>query len=141
MLNEILTTINYLALVVSAFAYFFLGELWYSKMCFGATWAGIQGIKMEDNPDAKKGMGAIMAKSLILNLIISFGLAVMVYVFSAHDIMSGLKLGLLCSICFSAATISMSYVYLNKPSMLYIIDCGYHIVGITLSSVILSIWR
>lgn len=57
MLNEILTTINYLALVVSAFAYFFLGALWYSKMCFGATWAGIQGIKMEDNPDAKKRNG------------------------------------------------------------------------------------
>jgi hypothetical protein len=53
--------------------------------------------------------------------------------------MSGLKLGLLTGICFSATTICISYLYQMKPKSLSMIDGGYHIAGQAIAGIILCI--
>jgi hypothetical protein len=102
----------------------------------------IELLKIDVNAaDAKKGMVAIFSTSLILMLITTTGLAVLMQILPAVNMIGGIKLSLLIGICFSTTAVSINYVYTKKPFQLYLIDCGYHIVGITLAGAVLSAWQ
>lgn len=130
--------INWLATAVAAVAYFLLGALWYS-MLFAKQW--IKGTGIDPNqPGAKSGSGAIMFMTLIFEFVICIGLALLVYRLNlSGNWMSGLKLGLLTGICFSAMTIAISYLY-QKRNSLSLIDGGYHLVGSIIAAIILCVW-
>ena len=91
--TSFLSQLNWLAILVASVAYFMLGALWYSKLLFANTWIKSTGVDM-NNPDAKKGVGGIMAFTFILEFVVSIGLAILVYRLGLSTWMSGVKLGL-----------------------------------------------
>jgi hypothetical protein len=137
--NAIFSGINWLAVLVAAVAYFMLGAIWFSKL-FGKQWIAYHKVDMS-NPDAKKGVGGVMAVSFVITLLICIGLAILVARLDVAGWMSGLKIGALTGILFSAATISMTYLYLQKPSGLHFIDGGYHVIGQIIAGIIIASWR
>jgi MFS family permease len=138
--TEIFSQINWLAVLVAALAYFMLGAVWYSKALFGAKWAGLVGLDMND-PDKKKGMGKMMAGTLFLIIITCMALALLVYRLDLLVISSALKLGLITGVCFASTAVSISFIYESRPTALYFIDCGYHLAGHLTASVILVLWQ
>lgn len=135
-----LSELNWLHILVAAIGYFALGSVWYSAL-FGKQWVAHQKIDMND-PEAKKGAGIIMFGSFILMFVASIGLAVLVNRMQlAGGVMSGIKLGLLTGVCFSATAISISYVYVKKPMGLHLIDGLYHIIGQIIAAIILCVWQ
>jgi hypothetical protein len=54
--------------------------------------------------------------------------------------MSGVKIGLAFGV-FAAGPICMSYIYLQKPVKLWLIDSGYHVVSFIIMSIIISVWH
>ena len=58
-----LSHLNWLHILVAALAYFALGAIWYGPL-FSKKWIAYQQIDM-NNPDAKKGVAAIMFSSLM----------------------------------------------------------------------------
>jgi hypothetical protein len=132
--------INWLAVLVAAIAYFALGAIWFSKPVFGARWVALHQINMDD-PNAKKGVGAIMFGSFMLILLISFGLAILVARSHFYEVASGVKLGLFTGIFFAATAISITFLYIKKPLAIHLIDNGYHIVGQVIAAVILCVWK
>ena len=138
---EIFSHMNWLAIIVSALAYFMLGAMWYSKALFGAKWATLVKLDISD-PNLKKGMGKMMASTFILILIVCIGLQFLIVKFNfEEDVMYGIKLGLLTGLCFAATAVSINYVYENKPTGLYFINNGYHVVGHVLAAAIMVVWR
>lgn len=138
--TTIFLNINWLAVLVAAIAYFALGALWYSPL-FGKKWIQYQNIDMND-PDIKKGAGGIMFGSFILMLIATIGLAILVERIQLNGgVLSGLKLGLVTGLLFSATAISITYLYIRKPAGLYFIDGLYHVVGQIIAAIILCIWK
>src|SRR5215212_71256 len=137
--TSFLSDLNWLHILVAAIAYFALGAIWYSAL-FGKTWVAYQNINMND-PNAKKGTGAIMFGSFIWMFVTCIGLAIIVYRLHLDNAISGVKWGLLTGVCFSAAAISISYLYVKKPAGLHLIDCLYHVVGQIIAAVILCVWR
>ena len=133
------SNINWLHVLVAAIGYFALGAIWYSVL-FGKKWVAYQNINMND-PDAKKGTGAIMFGSFILMLIATIGLAIIVNRLQLNHFSSGVRWGLLTGVCFSATAISISYLYVKKPAGLHVIDGLYHIIGQIIAAVILSCWH
>jgi hypothetical protein len=132
--------VNWLAVAVSAIAYFALGALWYNQSVFGKAWA--EGHKLNINPeDAKEGMPMMMAKTLALNFIIAFFIGIVVMGLQSTTVMSGLKVGALCGVGLSFCTMAVNSVYTGKGINVLLIDGGYHVVGILISAVILSIWH
>jgi hypothetical protein len=108
---------NWLAIGVAAVAYFMLGALWYSLL-FKNTWIRSSGVNMND-PNAKKGAGGIMFLTLIMEFVACFGLAILVARLGLGDnILSGVKLGLMTGVCFSAVAVTISYMYQMKPKAL-----------------------
>jgi Protein of unknown function (DUF1761) len=130
---------DWLHILVGTLAYFALGSIWYSAL-FGKAWVKYQKIDM-NNPDGRKGLGAIMTGSFIWTFIIVSGLAVIAHKLDLTGAQEGVKLGLLTGICFSAAALSISYLYVKKPVGLHLIDSFYHIIGQVIAAVILCIWK
>jgi hypothetical protein len=138
--TEIFSQINWLAVAVAALAYFLLGALWYSKALFGAKWAGLVGLDMND-PDKKKGMGKMMAGTFFLIILTCLALALLVYRLDIFVLSSALKLGLITGIGFASTAVSISFIYESRPTALYFIDCGYHLAGHLIAAVILVLWQ
>lgn len=139
--TEIFSHLNWWAVLVASVAYFMLGAIWYSKALFGSKWAQL--IKLDlNNPDLKKGMGNMMAATFVLIFVVCFGLALLIHMINFGDnFLYGIKLGLLTGIAFATTAVSINYVYERKPSNLYLINGGYHVVGHVIAATILVLWR
>lgn len=138
--STIFSNLNWLHIVVAAIAYFALGAIWYSFL-FQKKWIEYQNINT-NNPDGRQGVGAIMFLSFIWMFIVSVGLAILIEkIPTVWGVLSGVKLGLTTGICFSAAAISITYLYLKKPIGLHFIDGLYHVAGQIIAAVILCAWR
>lgn len=136
--TEIFSHINWLAVAVAGLAYFFLGAIWYSFI-FKKAWIKSSGIDVND-PNMKKGMAQTMLASLVLMIICSAGIALFLFKVVSTSWISGLKVGLLAGVCFSATGISISYLYEKKPMSLHLINAGYNITGCIIAGIILSLW-
>lgn len=140
MSTEILSNLNWLHILVAAIAYFALGAVWYSFL-FQKHWIRYHNIDV-NSPGGKKGAGAIMFLSFIWIFLITVGLAILIYrIGITGGALSGVKLGLTTGALFSAAAISITYLYLKKPFGLHLIDGLYHLAGQIIAAVILLVWQ
>ena len=138
--SEIFSNINWLAVLVATIAYFMLGAIWYSKALFGARWAALVGINMND-PDKGKGMAKMMIGTFVLILVTCIGIVLLVNRLDLTVLASAIKLALITGICFATTAVSISFIYESRPTALYFIDCGYHLVGHIAAAIILVLWR
>lgn len=138
--TELFSHINWLAVLVATLAYFFIGAIWYSKLLFGPRWATLVGINM-NNPNKGKGLGQMMVMSFLLTLVVCIALALLVNRMDLFVLVSGLRLGAMTGICFATTAVAISFIYESRPSALYFIDCGYHVVGHIVAAIILVMWR
>ena len=138
--TELFSHINWLAVIVAGIAYFILGGLWYSKALFGSKWAALQKMDMND-PNMKKGVGAIMFYSFILMLFTAIGLAILVVRMDVVLLSGAIKLGLVTGLLFAITSVSISFVYEKKPMALHFITGGYLLLGNIVAAIILVSWR
>ena len=140
MFSQILSSLNWIHILVANLVYFTLGALWYGKPLFAAAW--IKGHNIDINaPDAKKGMASVMIMGFVLMLINVFGIAVLQQALHTTGWMNGLKLALFAGIVFNTTAIWLGYNYTKKPFSVLLIDAGYQIVGTSIASIILAVWQ
>ena len=132
--------INWIATLVGAIGYFALGALWYSFL-FQKKWMAYTGITMSNDPDAKKGVGAIMFGSFIMMFICSIAISILASRLHLSGWMSGLKLGLLTGFCFAFTSMAINMLYEKKPTGLYFINGGYQLLGNIIAAVVICCWR
>lgn len=137
---EILKNIHWLAVLAAAAGYFALGAIWYSKILFAPKWLALLKIDASD-PNATKGMAAIMATSFVTILVACIGLAILEAYLNLTTLYQGAKLGALTGICLGATAISNSYLYEKRPTGLHLINGGYTVVGNIIAAVIICIWH
>ena len=140
----ILKELNWLAVAVSALAYFMQGMIWFNPNVFGKAW--MEGHKMSAPTDEdKKRMPMIMIMTLIMCLISVICLAYFIQVLSGYTVnwrwYSGAKIGLICGCGFSAISVAMSHMYTKKSMMVTVVDSLFHVCGLVISGIILSVWH
>ena len=136
-----LSTINWLAVVVAAAAFFALGAIWYGPL-FGKAWQKGVGLSDEDLKGAN--MGKLFGSAFIMALIISFGMAMFFFGFGPNPDMNagmGAMYGVMTGIFFIFPSTAMNYLFSRKSTSLIMIDSLYHIVAYTIVGVILGAWQ
>jgi hypothetical protein len=140
----ILEHLNYLAVAVSAIAYFAIGSVWFSPVGFSKPWMSGHNISMPTDEETRKKMMKEMPKYMAFSLLSCFvatiALACLQGLIGTHNWMAGAKLGLVAG-SFVFIAFAQSHMYTRKSFKLVLIDAGYHIVGLVLVGIILSVWK
>lgn len=135
MLHHFTDHVNWLSLILASLAYFLLGAVWYGGI-FSKVWVRLSGLNPDD-PNMKKGAALTMISSFLFMLISCFGLTIFRQMMPMNNYTDAFHLAVLISIGFITPAISIGYLYNKKPAALYFIDCGYHILGLIIASMIM----
>lgn len=117
-MQEILTDVNWLAVVVGAVAAFLVGWLWYSPMLFGKGWAA--GNNVELGSASSMPVGAMVSQAI--------GLLLISWFVGVTAVESKLLTFILAVIAFGVFAISGA-LFIKKPMNVILVDFGYLIVA------------
>jgi Protein of unknown function (DUF1761) len=130
---------NHVAILISAVAQWILGAVWYSPILFAKPWAAMVGVSRETSKQSAMIVG--MIASLIGSAILSFVLAHIIVWSGASTMPWGATIGFVLWTGFIAAPLAASYIYEGRPFKLFVINTGYWLVALMMSSVLLACWR
>lgn len=134
-----LSSMNYLAIIVAAIAYMALGALWYSPVLFGAAWLRGIGKTKEQVEAGASPLNYIWA--LITSFLASYGIARIMYWAGGSTIADGIKISLLVGICFVLTAIFVNDMFEKRPKALTFLNILYHVVGLLIIGIIIGAWR
>ncbi len=136
---KVLSSVNFLAAVISAIIFFFIGFIWYSFL-FNKIWVKEKGLSVTAGENKMRPSAIVFQYfcTLIFLFLYVLGLAIIGNLIG-KGIIEGLKISLFAIICLVVPFHSSSLFFPPKPK-LFLIDGGYYAVGTIISAVILSIW-
>jgi hypothetical protein len=128
---------NYVAVFVSALAYWVLGALWY-----GFLFAKPYMVLEQMTPEKAGSMNPVLpyVVTFVLNLLIAFVLAQICIWRSANTAARGAALGILLWIGFVGPVTFTTYMYELRAMELFAINQFYSLVGLCLMGAILGAW-
>jgi hypothetical protein len=131
-------SVNYLAVLLSSIVAFAIGAVWYSPALFFKPWAASLG-KTEE--ELKKGASPLSYVITFLAWFVAvYVLARIFWFFGVDNIGTGLRVTFLCWLGFGAAPSLIHILFEGKKYLLWIINWGYILVGLAVSSLLLTIW-
>ena len=134
--------INYPAVVASAVTYWVLGALWYSPLLFARPFIALKGWTPEELAAVQaashsKEIAAALAGSLLL----AYVLAHFVKFTGAETARAGARTGFWLWLGFVLTTGLETVLFEGRPFGLYLINNGYHLVGLCGMGALLAVWR
>ena len=133
--------VNYLTVLVAAVLNMVLGAFWYSPALFGKSWMALTGFKPEDAQKRMAGARQAYAVSFIASFLTAYALARIIWYAQAHSVLAGAAIGLLTWLGFVATTHGTNYLFEGRPSRLYGINTGYHLVALIVMGALLAVWK
>ncbi|HKZ49471.1 MAG TPA: DUF1761 domain-containing protein [Candidatus Nanoarchaeia archaeon] len=131
--------VNYIAVIVAAVVSFLFGFLWYGPM-FGKQWMKMMGFTDKSMKSMKTSMGKSMAFGFVGLLITSFVLSLFVDFLQATTIMDALVVGFLIWLGFFVTTMAGSVLWEGKSWKLYGFNITYHLINLSIITIILTLW-
>lgn len=132
---DVLSEINYLAVIVAALAYFAWGAIWYSPPVMGKTWQKAVGLTQEQlRPNPMVFIGTYIAYFLM-----ALTLAAIARSTDASDFADGLVLGLFVGIGIVAAGIWVGGMYEQRMNLAWL-NIINGLIGTIIMALIVTIW-
>ena len=135
--TEILTGINYWAILVAAFSSFVIGSIWYGPL-FGKTWMRLKGFTIED---LKKGvpMPAIMILTYLGSVLAAFAMAM--FLGKESTVGFGIFAGITIAIFWIGTTRLNDVLYERQPIGLFLLHAGYNLLIYIAIGAIIGGWH
>lgn len=134
--------INYAAVAVSGLAYWALGALWYSPLLFERPFVALKGFTPEQVEAIRAASHAgEVGGALAVSLLTAYVLAHFVRFTGAEDAPRGALAGFWLWLGFVATTNLSTVLFEGRPLGLYLINNGYHLVGLLGMGALLAVWR
>ncbi len=134
-------SVNFLAVIIAAVAYYAGGALWYSPVLFGKQWMVLVGITEEKMKAGAKDAWKSYLTALAGALLISYGLARIELYMNVASFSGGLHAGFWSWLCFVLTTSATNNSFAGRPFKLLLIDSAYHLYGFLVMGVILAVWK
>ncbi|TFG17809.1 MAG: DUF1761 domain-containing protein [Promethearchaeota archaeon] len=129
--------INIFAVIVSIVVYWILGAIWFSAKVFGKPWTKALRRNIEDlGPGIKQMLGSFLA-----NVIVVIVLALILEFIGSYDVVTALLIALLVGVGFVVPTDFYDVIFEDKNMIAFLIDVGYHFLGIIIVGLILGLWK
>jgi len=137
---EMLGQLNWLAVVVGAAIYFALGAVWFTPMLFGRPWQRSIGW----DPASEQQMSpAVYAVPALFYLVAATATAMLAAATGSDDWAGGVMLGLVVGIGYALTIVASDAVFdPHKPQrwLWFAITGGYHLLGLVIVAVLVSVW-
>jgi Protein of unknown function (DUF1761) len=130
---------NHFAVIVAAIAFFVLGAGWYTVLA--DPWAAGVGKTMEQLKTETGGSAMPMVMGFIAILVMCYTLNSLLNRLGDTTMASGAKIGAFVALGFVAANIALNYAFESRSPMLWTINSGYVLVGLTIAGAIIGGWR
>lgn len=139
---DVLSDLNWLAVIVAALAYFAIGAVWYAPPVFGKAWGAAGGFSLPE--PGSRPSAAIYVTPLIGSALSAIALGMIAKASDTDTFQEGIVLGLVVAIGF-AITIALVTAQFEttkpKPMVWGAINGGYHVVGNLLAAIIVASWQ
>lgn len=139
---DVLSDLNWLAVLVAALAYFAIGAVWYAPPLFGKAWAAAGGLP---TPDAgSRPSPAIYLTPLVGSVLSAVALAMIAKASDTDTFLEGIVLGLVVGIGFAVSITFVTAQFESEkpePMVWGAITAGYHAVGILVAAIIVASWQ
>ncbi|WP_234571511.1 DUF1761 domain-containing protein [Rhodohalobacter sp. 614A] len=136
-MSELLSSLNWLSILVATVVYFVLGALWYSPVLFGNIWMKLRNL---DKETMEQPNPVIYLYSVILQFIGVISLAMFITVLGVNSAGNGALIGFGAGAGFVFSLAGTTGIFTNIPMKLHFLDNGYHVVGLVLAGLVLGWW-
>ncbi len=127
---------NYVGIIAGTIVLFAFGAIWY--IALGAAWQAAVGTPKE----VLAGAGFMpYVISLVAGLLISYCFDNMLWHYERADASKGAQVGLLLGVCIYVPMVAMLYAYAQRPTMLFLIDGGYGLIGFIITGAVVGALR
>ena len=131
---------NWLAILCAGAAYWVLGYIWYSLL-FGKAWGAAQERhRGKSSPPSGGEMTGKMIGTFISNIVTAGAMAYLFRRTGTADMNHALRIGAAAGVGFSATTLTIAYIWESKPTIIWMVDAGYNVIGCLLVAIILVSW-
>jgi hypothetical protein len=130
---------RHVAVWIASIVFFVLGAIWYSVM--QAPWLAGIGKSVDEvaNAHAASPMPYVVGFGAIL--VMCYTLAWLMQRLEALTLVGGLRIGVIVSIGFMAATLALNYGFEARSVTLWLINSAYAVVGLALAGAIIGGWK
>jgi len=135
---DVLGDLNWLAVLGATVAYFALGGIWYAPKVFGNLWMRSGGIEVPEQTQA-----SFYVIPALTCLLASIAVGMLAAATGSDTASEGVVLGLVTGlgIAFSALFVTGFFDPQKPQPMTWVaVVGGYHIVGLVIAGLILSVW-
>ncbi|GAA5522858.1 DUF1761 domain-containing protein [Aliifodinibius salicampi] len=136
-MSEIISSLNWLAVIVATVVYFALGALWYSNLLFAKTWMKLRNVTEEDIGEPNP---VIFLYSFILQFIAVASLALFMKAMGIGSAGNGALIGFGAGAGFVFTLAGTTGIFSEVPMKLHFLDNGYHVIGLVLAGLVLGWW-
>jgi hypothetical protein len=135
---DVLSDVNWLAILVGAVVWFLLGALWYGPL-FGKAWIAATGI--DPRAEGRPGAG-IYVFPLVAYIVATIALAMLAVATGSSTLGHGIILGLVVGIGFAVTLYAVESVFGRRPKAgtWFGITAAYQLIGILIAAVIVTVW-
>ena len=135
-LAQILSGVNWLAVVVATVVAFLLGGLWYSKTLFGTAW--MQEVGLTEDAIKNANMAKTFGGTIILQILGATALSAFLGADSTWQ--DGLQTGLWVGLFWIATAYGVTYLFEQRSGRLFLINAGYYVVLYAIMGAIIGAW-
>lgn len=82
----------------------------------------------------------LYALSFVTGFVAALALAFIARAAGGETVGEGIVLGLVAGVGFSLTTLVVTHMFESRPLALHLINGGYHLVGLTVAGVIVTVW-
>ncbi len=138
MIHDVLSQIDYLAVVFAAVAGVIVGAIWYLPGTFGSAWKTALGVGAHRRPVDPKVVVVVRGLATVVT---AFSLALLLVGSGATTLGGALRLGLVVSLGVVVTTVVSDYLFAGWSTKLIAITAGHRFLHIMVMCAVLGAYK
>lgn len=137
--TDILSKLNWWAVLFATLSSFVVGFLWYDKRAFGRAWMKLVGLS-EKQVNSSEGTAKTFTWTAIASLLSSITLGYLMVALGITGLLEGLVFGATVGAVFRLGGHVIHNGFSKRPTALTAIDGGHDIIALAVAGALLGMW-